>query len=134
MEEPLARGLRVRALALWQDRAARVVLFMAGLSAFAILGFIVWVLLSNSLDFFRLVSVREFLFARDWHAVEGPSESYGILPLLSGTLLVTVGAALIGLPVGLATAIYLSEYATPRLRAAVKPALELLAGVPSIVY
>ena len=60
--------------------------------------------------------------------------SFGVLPILWGTLLVTFGAALICIPVGLASAIYLSEYASPRKRAVIKPVLELLAGIPTVVY
>jgi phosphate transport system permease protein len=60
--------------------------------------------------------------------------SYGVLPLLWGTMLITIGAALFAIPTGLASAIYLSEYASPRMRAIVKPMLEVLAGIPTVVY
>jgi phosphate transport system permease protein len=74
-----------------------------------------------------------FVSGSEWSAGFGEPR-YGILPLLAGTLLVTVIAALIALPVGVATAIYLSEYARPRVRDVAKPALELLAGIPTVVY
>ena len=61
-------------------------------------------------------------------------QRFGILPLVCGTLWIAVGSALIAVPIGLASAVYLSEYASPRLRALIKPTLEILAGVPSVVY
>ncbi|WP_018259062.1 phosphate ABC transporter permease subunit PstC [Halomicrobium katesii] len=78
--------------------------------------------LVNPLDFF---GGTEFLLSRD---------VYGLLPLLSGTLLVTVIAALIALPTGVAAAVYLSEYASDRMRSVLKPGLEVLAGIPTVVY
>ncbi len=132
---------RVRTAARLGDRAARILFFAAALSVFAILGFIVWVLVSDSFQFFQEVSLREFFTATEWETagtVEisegGDPGTFGILPLLAGTLLVTIGAVVIGIPIGLATAIYLAEYASPRLRRTVKPVLELLAGIPSIVF
>ncbi|MES3161434.1 MAG: phosphate ABC transporter permease subunit PstC [Halorubrum sp.] len=79
------------------------------------------------------VTVAEFLFGTEWSPIIRP-RSYGILPLMWGTMLIVVGSALIALPVGTATAIYLSEYANRRVRAVVKPTLEILAGIPTIVY
>ena len=79
------------------------------------------------------VSVSYFFTATEWSAgFDNPK--YGILPLLTGTLIVAVIAAAVALPVGLATAIYLSEYASPRVRGLVKPTLEVLAGIPTVVY
>lgn len=82
--------------------------------------------------FFREISFWRFITDLEW----GPrwGSGYGILPLLNGTLLVTAIAALIGVPIGLTSAIYLSEYATPASRDRIKPTLEILAGVPTIVY
>ncbi len=135
------QNLRLRAQARMGDQAARLVFFLAGLSVFLVLGFILYVLISNSVEFFREVSIVEFLTGTEWRtagtvelAEGGDAGSFGILPLASGTLLVTVGALIIGLPIGVATAVYLAEYAGPRLRGALKPILELLAGIPSIVF
>ena len=94
---------------------------------------IVGVLLFESLKFFRVVSVTEFLTGTVWAPMAKPGQ-YGILPLVCGTMLVTVGAAVVAVPVGLGAAIFLSEYATPRFREIVKPLLELLAGIPSVVF
>jgi phosphate transport system permease protein len=94
---------------------------------------IIYVLATESLPFFQHVPLREFLFARQWTPQFEPAR-FGIAPLVCGTLLVTAGAAFFALPLGLLSAIYLSEYASPRARSVLKPALELLAGIPSIVY
>jgi phosphate transport system permease protein len=94
---------------------------------------IIVLLLVESLGFFRTVSPLEFFFGTKWVPLLSPS-SFGVLPLVWGTTLITVGAAVIAIPLGLASAIYLSEYATDRMRAWLKPALELLAGIPTVVY
>ena len=78
------------------------------------------------------VGVVEFLTGTTWQPAG--AESFGVLPLVSGTLIVTIGAGAIALPLGVATAMYLSEYASPRARSVLKPALEILAGVPTVVY
>ncbi|AGB37210.1 phosphate ABC transporter permease subunit PstC [Natronococcus occultus] len=79
------------------------------------------------------VTLVEFLTGTDWSPLIEPT-SYGVLPLVWGTLVVTVGAAIIAVPVGTLTAIYLSEYADERVRRTLKPILEILAGIPTIVY
>ncbi len=94
---------------------------------------IIIVLLQGSIEFFQEVSLVEYLTGTSWSPVIRP-RSYGILPLIWGTLIITVGSALIAIPVGTATAIYLSEYADPQVRKVVKPTLEILAGIPTIVY
>jgi phosphate transport system permease protein len=77
------------------------------------------------------VSVVDFLTGTEW-SIAG--QEFGVLPLVSGTLAIVIGSAVIALPLGVATAIYLSEYASPRVRAYLKPALEILAGVPTVIY
>lgn len=94
---------------------------------------IVWTLLGSALPFFRSVPIFSFLAGTEWRPSATPA-AYGVLPLVCGTLLVTVGAGLIAVPLGLLSAIYLSEYAHPRVRGVLKPALELLAGIPTVVY
>ena len=115
------------------ERLIRALLFSSGaLSIVATVGIVV-VLLTESLGFFAEVSPVEFLAGTRWSPDLVP-RSFGILPLVNGTLLVAAGAALIALPVGLATAIYLSEFASLRTKRTVKPALEILAGIPTVVY
>ncbi|WP_148223852.1 phosphate ABC transporter permease subunit PstC [Spirochaeta thermophila] len=110
----------------------RVLLFMAGMSVLITAG-IVLVLLVDSLSFFREVSPLHFLTSTRWSPTIQPY-SFGVLPLLSGTLAFTLCTALIALPIGLLTAIFLAEYAPEGLRAVLKPALEVLAGIPTVVY
>ena len=104
----------------------------AGLSLVTTVAIIV-LLIAESLQFFRNVSPIEFFFGTRWVPLMQP-QSFGVLPLLWGTVQITVGAAIIAVPLGLASAIYLSEYASDRMRAWLKPILELLAGIPTVVY
>ena len=94
---------------------------------------VVGVLSVETFYFFQQVPAADFLFGTRWTPLLEP-KSYGILPLLFGTTLIVIGAAIVALPVGLACAIYLSEYAGNRTRDLVKPILEILAGIPTIVY
>lgn len=94
---------------------------------------IVFVLLTESLSFFSDVSIVEFLTDTRWTPVIKP-EHFGVLPLFTGSLMIAIGASLISMPIGLASAIYMSEFAHKNVRAVIKPLLELLAGIPSIVY
>jgi phosphate transport system permease protein len=89
-------------------------------------------LAGRALTFWSAVSPIAFFTGTNWSPII--SGSYGVLPLVSGTFLVTIFSALIGLPIGLAAAIYLSEYASDRARSILKPALEILAGVPTVIY
>ncbi|MEM8593213.1 MAG: phosphate ABC transporter permease subunit PstC [Pseudomonadota bacterium] len=94
---------------------------------------IVFILVKESLVFFGNVSVKEFLTGTRWVPLLEPS-SFGVLPLLWGTMLITIGAAFIALPLGLACAVFMSEFASEKTRSIVKPILELLAGIPTVVY
>ena len=110
----------------------RVLLLCVLVSVLTTVG-IVLSLITETVGFFRKVSILEFLTGTRWTPLFDPAH-FGILPLLAGTLMVAIGASLVALPVGLATAIYLSEYAPDGLRRVVKPVLEVLAGVPTVVY
>jgi phosphate transport system permease protein len=118
-----------------RERVVKVVLTAcAYLSVLTTFG-IVLVLIFETLRFFGKVSIVEFLTSTEWSAsFSGAQAHYGILPLVSGTLLTTAIAIAVALPVGLLAAIFLSEYASTRLRRWLKPALEVLAGVPTVVY
>lgn len=94
---------------------------------------IIWVLFSESISFFSEVSLFDFLTDTEWTPLFS-QKHYGILPLLSGTFLTTLIAILTALPIGLTIAIYLNEYAPPSFRRTIKPALEILAAVPTVVY
>lgn len=95
---------------------------------------IVLVLLFEALDFFRVVSLADFFGDTEWTPLFADNRHFGIWPLVTGTLVTSAIAMAVALPFGLLAAIYLSEYAAPRTRRTLKPALELLAGVPTIVY
>lgn len=94
---------------------------------------IVTVLVSQSIPFFRSVDPVDFFSGTVWRPTPEPG-SFGVIPLIYGTLVITVGAGIVAIPIGLLSAIFLSEYARPRLRNFLKPALELLAGIPTVVY
>lgn len=91
-------------------------------------------LVFNTVKFFGLHPASDFLFGTTWNPLFGGGSSLGILPLLWGTLYISVIALLVAVPIGLFSAIYLAEYASPKARAIIKPALEVLAGIPTIVY
>ncbi|MCO4794463.1 MAG: phosphate ABC transporter permease subunit PstC [Bacteriovoracaceae bacterium] len=94
---------------------------------------IILVLSTETIEFFGQVSPLDFLFGTKWEPLLEP-KSFGVLPLVSGTLMIMVGSGLIAIPIGLFTAVYLSEYSSFRTRQIIKPVLEILAGIPTIVY
>jgi phosphate transport system permease protein len=115
------------------ERAIERVLFgCASVSVLVTVG-ILSVLAFETIQFFRAVSPFEFLFGTTWTPLFS-NKQFGVLPLVAGTALVSTIAMAVALPAGLLTAIYLSEYAPPSVRRIVKPVLEVLAGVPTIVY
>lgn len=115
------------------EELARGFLFLCGvLSIFTTIG-IIFVLGSESLLFFQsgVVTLGEFFTSTTWQPQAG---NFGILPLLNSTLMTSAAAMLLALPLGLGAAIYLSEYASTKVRATLKPILEILAGIPTVVY
>jgi phosphate ABC transporter permease protein PstC len=102
------------------------------LSVFITIGIVV-ALLVPALDFFSQVSLGDFLTGTRW-APTFADKSFGVLPLVTGTLWTTAIGLMVAVPIGLAVAIYLAEYASTRVRKTFKPMLELLAGIPSVVY
>jgi phosphate transport system permease protein len=109
------------------------VLFLAALISVVTTTGIVLSLTTETIAFLGEVGVASFLFGTEWSPLFA-DPSFGVLPLLTGTLLVTAIAMVVAVPLGLGAAVYLSEYATPRVRKTLKPVLELLAGVPTIVF
>jgi phosphate transport system permease protein len=117
----------------WRERAMEGLLFAAAAAAVAIVLGIVYVVVSVSTKFFAQVSVIEFLTSTTWTPLfDNPR--YGIAPLLTGTFMSTLVALAVAVPLGLLVAIYLSEFAGHRTRESIKPTLELLAAVPTVVY
>ncbi|RKX70790.1 phosphate ABC transporter permease subunit PstC [candidate division WOR-3 bacterium] len=94
---------------------------------------IVAVLITESLPIFRKVPLFHFILGQNWYPVDEPPE-FGILPLILGSFLITVGALTVSLPLGLGCAIYLSEIAPSRVRESIKPFIEMLSGIPSVIY
>lgn len=124
------RGLTARGVS---ETVVKWISFSCALLCVATTFGIIAVLLSQAIPFFQKVSPIEFFTGREWAPTRNPA-SFGILPLIAGTLMITVGAGIIAIPIGLLSAIFLTEYAHPKLRAVLKPALEILAGIPTVVY
>ena len=137
----LAYPVRLKARRpLWKEHLIKWLLFACAAVSIATTAAIIMILAKESFAFLTTplesgarVGIGEFLFGTRWAPILVP-QSFGVLPLACGTILVMVGAALISIPLGLATAIYLSEYAPERVRTIVKPILEILAGIPTVVY
>jgi phosphate transport system permease protein len=129
---PLAAAARptTRGLLEWAIERS---LFLCAAASILITGGIIAVLVFETVEFLREVPVTEFLFGTEWTPLFF-TKAFGVLPLVGGTLLVSLIAMAVALPAGLMSAIYLSEYAPPALRRVVKPILEVLAGVPTVVY
>lgn len=121
---------RVREL---RERAIEFLLFLAAFSSVATTIAILFILIEESVLFFQQVPISEFLTDTQWTPLFADAH-YGILPLLSGTIVTAVVAMCVAIPMGTIAAIYLSEFAPTRLREIVKPALEVLAAIPTVVY
>jgi phosphate transport system permease protein len=128
-EPPSLRAARRR----WGEDLIKGLLVLAAFISVLTTTGIVVSLLGETIVFFGEVGVADYLFGTDWSPQFEPA-SFGVLPLVLGTLLVSLVAMVVAVPLGLAAAIYLSEYARPGVRKTIKPILELLAGVPTIVF
>lgn len=117
----------------WGETLIERGLFLCGVVSVVTTFGIVAILGYESFHFFRVVRIRDFLFDTQWTPLFS-TQRFGIWPLVSGTVLTTVIAVVVALPFGLLAAIYLSEFANERSRRVIKPAIEILAGVPTIVY
>jgi phosphate transport system permease protein len=115
------------------ERLIERVLFLSAALSILVTAGIIAVLLVETLAFLREVSILEFLFGTVWTPLFA-DQHFGVLPLVAGTIVVSTIAMAVALPGGLLVAIYLSEYARPGVRRALKPVLEILAGVPTVVY
>jgi phosphate transport system permease protein len=132
LSRPAARPLG-QARPRWGERFIKAVLFLcATVSVVTTVGIVV-ALLEPTIDFFGDVSFSDFFFSKDWAPLFEPAR-FGVLPLITATLTTTVVALCVCVPAGLGAAIYLSEYANPRVRKVLKPLLEILAGIPTVVY
>ena len=128
-EAPRLRAARRR----WGEDIIKALLVLAAFISILTTTGIVLSLVGETITFFGEVGVGDYLFGTEWAPLFEPA-SFGVLPLVLGTMLISAVAMVVAVPLGLAAAIYLSEYANPRVRKIIKPILELLAGVPTIVF
>lgn len=133
--EPAAKSIvfsSSSARRIYETAIAAFLFLCAAISILTTVG-IIGVLIFETIEFLSRVSIFEFLFGTVWTPFFSPPQ-FGVLPLVVATLTTSVIAMLVALPLGMLAAIYLSEYASPRTRSILKPALEILAGVPTVVY
>lgn len=126
---------------MWMDRVVVALLATAAGVAILVTVGILLSLVFETIQFFGTIPISDFLFGTKWSpqtAIRadqvGSGGSFGVLPLINGTLLISAIAMLVATPLGLASAVYLSEYSTKRQRSWIKPGLEVLAGIPTVVY
>ncbi|MDH7568006.1 MAG: phosphate ABC transporter permease subunit PstC [Armatimonadota bacterium] len=114
----------------WGTWLAERIIVVSGVFAIVVVLLIFFFLLKDGVQTFRYVSVRDFLLGPNWYPLD---EEFGTLPLILGSLYVTLGAVVVAVPLGVACALYLAEVARPAVREMLKPAIEVLAGIPSVV-
>ena len=117
----------------FNEIAIKGILFSSAVFAIIVIFFIISFLFKEGYSIFENVGFWEFLLGKKWNPT-GTLPSYGAFPLIVGTLLVTLGAMIIAIPLGVANAIFISEIAPPKIKGIIKHAIELLAGIPSVVY
>lgn len=130
------RRLRPRLARRIREGSIKMILIMCGAFSIGTTVTIIAVLSIETVRFFQMdeVNIVEFFTTSQWNPLLGAEKHFGVWSLISGTMLVTAVAMVLALPLGLTTAVYLSEYAPLRLRAVLKPTLEVLAGIPTVVY
>ncbi len=117
----------------FKERFIRYSLRTLAYLTMAVTGAIIFVLVYDALNFFTQANILEFFIGTRWEPF-GEPKKLGILPLLSGTLMIAFGSAFVALPLGFGTAVFLTQYAPPRVRAIVGPTVEILGGIPTVVY
>lgn len=113
------------------EKLTRLILLLIAFSAVSVLAVITIFIFAEGTPIMFRYGVKKFLLGLDWYPTE---KSFGLLPMITGSLMVTSGALVLGVPFGLACAIFLTEFSSKRLRRVIKPVIELLAGIPSVVY
>jgi phosphate transport system permease protein len=116
-----------------KETSIKTIFFLSAISSIIVIFSIIFFLLRDGIPIFQKVGIWDFISGTRWYPTGSPP-LYGAFPLVVGTLLVTLGAMVIAIPLSLGSAIFIAEIATPRMRAIIKPAIELLAGIPSVVY
>ena len=117
----------------WKEKEMSAVFLAAALASILAVGLICFFLLANGIPAIRKIGLLNFLGGTEWSPTDTPPE-FGILPMILGSLYVTAGAILIGVPIGLLTAVFLAHVCPKKLYLVMKPGVELLAGIPSVVY
>ncbi|HRY84696.1 MAG TPA: phosphate ABC transporter permease subunit PstC [Candidatus Cloacimonadota bacterium] len=117
----------------YKEKLFKGITYTASLLAIVILMAIIYSLFREGLPLFKVTRLSDFIFGSAWYPTHAIPE-FGALTLIAGTLSVTLGALIIAVPLGLGSAVFISEIASPRLREIAKPLIELLAGIPSVVY
>ena len=133
VQSMIAASRKKRSKKIMEKLVPIALLLAAAISVLTTFG-IVFTLIFETFEFFTRVPLTDYLFGKEWLPFSGNEPLYGILPLILGTFKVTLIAILVAVPFGLGVAVYLSEYASDRVRRIVKPILEVLPGVPTIVY
>ncbi|MDO4540822.1 MAG: phosphate ABC transporter permease subunit PstC [Syntrophomonadaceae bacterium] len=116
-----------------KEKAFEILFLLAALSSTAAVLLICVFLFANGVPAMAEIGWFDFLLGRNWSPQDVPA-SYGILPMILGSIYVTAGAVIIGVPIGILTAVYLARFCPPRLYRRLKPAVDLLAGIPSVIY
>ena len=137
-DRPTAKASRVagrlaEVRARWEERIIEKLLLLTALSSIFGLALITGFILKEGLPFIIETGAARFVFSSEWSPNRDPA-GFGILPMIAGSLSITLGALALGVPLGLGCAVFLTEYAPRRVATVMKPALELLAGIPSVVY
>lgn len=133
VREMIEQNKKKKTMTMWLEKTMPKVLFSIAMVSIATTAGILYTLLSESIEFFKDVSIVSFFTGTVLKPLSQDPE-FGVLPLLVGTVMSTLIAMAVAMPIGLMTAIFLSEYASDRTRRVLKPILELLAGIPTIVY
>ena len=115
-----------------KEKGMRIVFFLCALISILAVGLICFFLISEGLPAILKIGAADLLLGKDWSPADVPP-AFGILPMIVGSLYVTAGAILIGVPIGILTAVFLAHVCPPRLYTIMKPGLNLLAGIPSVV-
>ena len=122
----------------FKDNVIKIILFLSAIVAVVVIFSILYYLFTEAYPAFEKIGIWNFLSGLNWKPeladILGPDKAFGALPLIAGTLICTFGAMLIAIPLSMGTAIFISELAPPRVKSIAKPIVELLAGIPSVVY
>ncbi len=133
VQELIAKSTRKKSKRVFEKIIPVLLFLIASVSVLTTFGIVI-TLLYETIIFFSRVSFIGFIFGTEWYPFGNTEQLYGILPLIAGTLKVAFLGGSVAVPIGLGAAIYLSEYASDRTRRIIKPILEVLAGIPTIVY